>query len=161
MRAFDVHAADYLLKPFERGRLRKALARASALAGNAGNPARLHALVDSVRADQPLRRFLVRTPGRVYAVRADDVESLEAAGHYVELRTATGAHLVRDSMAAIERRLDPARFVRIHRSAIVNVDKVKELRPAFHGEFDVVVAGGRRLRCSRTYAAELTRVLQT
>jgi two-component system LytT family response regulator len=161
MRAFDVHAADYLLKPFERGRLRKALARASALAGSADTPTRLHALLDTVRADQPLRRFLVKTPGRVYAVRADDVESMEAAGHYVELRTASGTHLVRESMATLERRLDPARFVRIHRSTIVNVDKVIELRPAFHGEFEVVLAGGRRLRCSRTYAADLTRVLES
>ena len=161
MRAFDVHAADYLLKPFERGRLRKAIARASALAGSADNPKRLHALVDAVRADQPLRRFLIKTTGRVYAVRAEDVESLEAAGHYVELRTAGGTHLVRDAIAAIERRLDPARFVRIHRSTIVNVDKVVELRPVFHGEFEVVLARGRRLRCSRTYAAELTRILQS
>ena len=159
MRAFDVHAVDYLLKPFERARLRKALARAATLAGRADQPERLHALVDSVRAEQPLRRFLIKTPGRVHAVRADDVESLEAAGHYVELRTEAGTHLVRDSMAAVERRLDPARFVRIHRSAIVNVDKVKALRPAFHGEFEVVLAGDRRLRCSRTYAANLTRVM--
>ena len=139
MRAFDVHAADYLLKPFERGRLRKALARAAALAGSADNPARLHALVDAVRRDQPLRRFLVKSPGRVYAVRVDDVESLEAAGHYVEIRTAGAAHLIRDTIAAVEARLDAARFVRIHRSTIVNVDKVAELRPAFHGEFEVVL----------------------
>ena len=90
MRAFDVHAVDYLLKPFERGRLRTALVRAAALAGSGGNPGRLHALVDTVRADRPLQRFLVKTPGRVYAVRAADVESLESAGHYIELRTATG-----------------------------------------------------------------------
>jgi two-component system LytT family response regulator len=77
------------------------------------------------------------------------------------LRAATGTHLVRDAMAAIERRLDPRRFVRIHRSAIVNVDKVKELRPAFHGEFEVVLSSGRRLRCSRTYAPDLTRVMQS
>jgi len=160
MRAFDVHAADYLLKPFERTRLCTALARATALS-SAEVPKRLQAIVETVRSDQPLRRFLVKTPGRVYAVRADDVESLEAAGHYVELRTAAGAHLVRESIAAIERRLDSTRFVRIHRSAIVNVDKVTELRPAFHGEFDVVLAGGRRLRCSRTYAAQLTRMLES
>ena len=133
------------------------LARAAALAGSSGNPGRLHALVDTVRADRPLQRFLVKTPGHVYAVRADDVESLESAGHYGELRTATGTHLVRDAMAAMERRLDPGRFVRIHRSAIVNVDKVKELRPGFHGEFEVVLWSDRRLRCSRTYAPELTR----
>jgi two-component system LytT family response regulator len=64
-------------------------------------------------------------------------------------------------MGAIERRLDPGRFVRIHRSAIVKVDKVKELRPAFHGEFEVVLSSDRRLRCSRTYAAELTRVMES
>ena len=160
MRAFDVHAADYLLKPFERRRLREALARATALSPVEG-PKRVQAVAEMVRSDRPLRRFLVRTPARVYAVRADDVESLEAAGHYVELRTAAGAHLVRESMSALEKRLDPERFVRIHRSAIVNVDKVAELRPAFHGEFDVVLAGGRRLRCSRTYAAQLTRLLQS
>ena len=158
MRAFDVHAVDYLLKPFERGRLRKALARAAALAGP-DISSRLHALVDTVRAAQPLRRFLVKSPGRTYAVRVDDLDALEAAGHYVELRTATATHLVRDSIGALERRLDPARFVRIHRSTIVNVDKVTEMRPAFHGEYEVVLTTGRRLRCSRTYAAALVRVL--
>ena len=76
-------------------------------------------------------------------------------------RAAQGVRRHHDTIAAIERRLDPARFVRIHRSSIVNVDKVKELRPAFHGEFEVILAGDRRLRCSRTYAAELTRVMQS
>jgi two-component system, LytTR family, response regulator len=159
MRAFDVHAADYLLKPFDRARLRTALARATAL--EAADGGRLHTIVDAVRASQPLRRFLVKTATRVYAVRADDVETIEAAGHYVELRTGAGTHLVRDSLSAIERRLDPARFVRVHRSTIVNVDKIAELRPAFHGEFEVAMTGGRRLRCSRTYAADLTRVMQS
>ena len=159
MRAFDVHAADYLLKPFDRARLRTALARATAL--EAADGGRLHAIVDTVRASQPLRRFLVKTATRVYAVRADDVETIEAAGHYVELRTGAGTHLVRDSLSAIERRLDPARFVRVHRSTIVNVDKVAELRPTFHGEFEVAMTSGRRLRCSRTYAADLTRVMQS
>jgi len=156
LRAFDVHAADYLLKPFERARLRKAVARAAALRASADTPRRLHALVDAVRAGQPLRRFLVKTTGRVYAVRVDDVESIESAGHYVELRTAAGTHLIRESMSAVERRLDPHRFVRIHRSTIVNVDKIAELRPMFHGEYDVVLASGRHLRCSRTYGAALT-----
>jgi len=159
MRAFEVHAADYLLKPFDRARLRTALARATAL--EAADGGRLHAIVDTVRASQPLRRFLVKTATRVYAVRADDVETIEAAGHYVELRTGAGTHLVRDSLSAIERRLDPARFVRVHRSTIVNVDKIVELRPAFHGEFEVAMTSGRRLRCSRTYAADLTRVMQS
>jgi len=160
MRAFDVHAADYLLKPFERSRLRKALSRAALLSGSTRNPQRLHALVDAVRADQPLRRFLVKTGGRVYPVRVEDVESIEAAGHYIELRTSTGAHLVRDAIADVAARLDRARFVRIHRSTIVNVDKVAELRPVLHGEYEVVLADGRRVRCSRTFAADLQRAFK-
>jgi two-component system LytT family response regulator len=160
LRAFDVHAADYLLKPFDRARLRTAVTRAAALAAGEQQGPRLHQLVDAVRAGQPLRRFLVRSSNRVYAVRVDDVESIESAGHYVELRAATGTHLIRESIAAVERSLDPARFVRIHRSTIVNVDRIAELRPAFHGEYDVVLAGGRRLRCSRTYAATLTNTLE-
>jgi two-component system, LytTR family, response regulator len=159
MRAFDVHAVDYLLKPFARDRLRKALARAAALADREDIATRLHAMLETVRAHQPLRRFLVRTPARVYAVRVEDVESIDAAGHYVELRTATGAHLMRETMNAMERRVDSSRFVRIHRSTIVNVDKVQELRPAFHGEFVVVLVSGRRLQCSRTYASALTQAL--
>ena len=159
MRAFDVHAADYLLKPFARARLATAVDRAAALAGTAENPKRLQALVRTVRDGQPLRRFLVKTAGRVYAVRAEDVESIESADHYVELRTKADAHLLRESLSAIERRLDPSRFARIHRSTIVNVDRIKELRPAFHGEFVVVLASGREVHCSRTYAGALARLL--
>jgi len=159
MRAFDVHAVDYLLKPFARARLGTAIDRAAALAGGAENARRLRALVETVRAGRPLCRFLVKAAGRAYAVRVEDVESIEAADHYVELRTATAAHLMREPLSAIEQRLDPLRFVRIHRSTIVNVDCVKELRAAFHGEFAVLLASGRRVQCSRTYAATLTRLL--
>jgi len=161
MRAFDANAADYLLKPFGRGRLQTAIARAAALAGTADNPKRLHALIATVRAGQPLRRFLVKAAGRAYAVRVEDVESIESADHYAELRTKTGTHLVRETISAIERRLDPARFFRIQRTANVNVDRVKELRPAFHGEREVVLTSGRSLHCSRTYAAALTRLLDS
>jgi two-component system, LytTR family, response regulator len=160
LRAFDVHAADYLLKPFERRRLRGAIARAAALAGTRQNPMRLRAISDAVRASQPLRRFLVRTKDRIVALPVEDVESIEAAGHYIELRTPAGAHLVRESMALVEGRLDPARFVRIHRSTIVNVDRIAALQPASHGEHDVVLQSGRRVRCSRTYAAPLVRALK-
>jgi two-component system LytT family response regulator len=161
MRAFDVHAADYLLKPFARARLGTAIARASALAGSAENPKRLQALLDTVREGQPLRRFLVKTAGRAYAVRVEDVESIESADHYVELRTKLAAHLLREPLSAIERRLDASRFVRIHRSTIVNVERIKELRPAFHGEFTVLLASGHSVHCSRTYADRSTRLLDS
>jgi two-component system, LytTR family, response regulator len=160
MRAFDVNAADYLLKPFQRGRLATAIARAAVLAGSSDNTERLRGLIDTIRAGQPLRRFLVKAAGgRVCAVRVEEVEAIESADHYVELHTGDRAHLIRESLSAIEHRLDPSTFVRIHRSAIVNVDRIKELQPAFHGEFIVVLASGRHVRCSRTYAAALTRLL--
>jgi two-component system, LytTR family, response regulator len=160
MRAFDVHAADYLLKPFDRGRLTTAIVRAAALAGS-GRGERLRGLIDTIRAGQPLRRFLVRAAGRARAVRVEDVEAIEAADHYVELRTADASHLIREPLSAIERRLDASTFVRIHRSAIVNVNRIRELRSELHGEFSVVLGSGRRLRCSRTYAAALTRLLKS
>jgi two-component system LytT family response regulator len=161
LRAFNVNAADYLLKPFARNRLSTAIARAAALAGSADNTNRLRGLLETVRAGQPLQRFLVKTTGRACAVRVEDVEAIESADHYVELRTADRAHLLREPLSAIERRVDPSRFVRIHRSTIVNVDRIRELQPAFHGEFSVVLASGRRVHCSRTYAAALTRLLQS
>ena len=130
VRAFDVHAVDYLLKPFERARLRKTL-----------------------------RRVLVKSGGKVYAVRLDDVDSIQSAGHYLEMHSGSATHLVRGSIGAIETRLDPARFARIHRSVIVNVDRIRELQPAFHGEFVVILHSGRRLRCSRTYGDALKKTL--
>jgi two-component system LytT family response regulator len=158
VRAFEIHAVDYLLKPFERGRLRKTLER---LATHTGRDAgrRVQAAVDSVRAQQPLRRVLVKTTGRIYAVRVEDIDSIEAAGHYLEVRTAAATHLIRESITALAVRLDPARFVRIHRSVIVNVDRIRELQPAFHGEFVVTLHSGRRLRCSRTYSEMLTKAM--
>ena len=159
VRAFDVHAVDYLLKPFERSRLRKALERLSARSDSREARRGIHAAVDSVRAQLPLRRVLIKTSGRIYAVRVDDVDYIDVAGHYLELHAGATTHLVRDSIGSIESRLDSSRFVRIHRSVIVNIDRVRELQPAFHGEFVVTLQTGHRLRCSRTYADRLTKAM--
>ena len=159
VRAFEVHAVDYLLKPFERARLRKTLERLAARTDGREAGRRVHAAVDSVRAQQPLRRVVVKSGGRIYAVRVEEIDCIQAAGHYLELRTAAAMHLVRDSIGTMESRLDSARFARIHRSIIVNVDRIRELRPAFHGEFVVILHSGVRLRCSRTYADRLTKAL--
>ena len=161
MRAFDVHAADYLLKPFARARLGAAIARASALAEAAQHTTRLQALLETIRNAQPLRRFLVKACGRAYVVRVEDVESIDSADHYVELRTERDTHLLREPLSAIERRLDPSQFVRVHRSMIVNVERIRELQPAFHGEFTLVLTSGRRVSCSRTYAKGLLRALDS
>ena len=159
VRAFDVHAVDYLLKPFERGRLRQALERLAARSDTREAGRRIHAAVDTVRAQQPLRRVLIKTSGRIYAVRVEDIDYLQVAGHYLELHTGATTHLVRDTIGSMEARLDSSRFVRIHRSVMVNIDRVRELQPAFHGEFVVSLHTGHRLRCSRTYSERLTKAM--
>jgi len=159
VRAFDVHAVDYLLKPFEHARLRKTLERLSVRSGTREAGRRVHAAVESVRAQRPLRRVLIKASGRIYAVRVEDIDYIDVAGHYVELHTGAATHLVRTSIGSLEARLDSSRFVRIHRSVIVNIDRIRELRPAFHGEFVVSLHTDRRLRCSRTYAERLTKAM--
>ena len=106
-----------------------------------------------------LRRVLIKTSGRIYAVRVEDIDYIEVAGHYLELHTGATTHLVRDTIGSMEARLDSSRFVRIHRSVMVNIDRVRELQPAFHGEFVVSLHTGHRLRCSRTYADRLTKAM--
>ena len=89
-----------------------------------------------------MRRVLVKTSGRIYAVRVEDIDYIDVAGHYLGLHTGATSHLVRDTIGAMEARLDASRFVRIHRSVMVNVDRVRELQPTFHGEFVVSPASG-------------------
>lgn len=115
--------------------------------------------METLRAQQPLRRLLVRGSGRLYAVRVDDIDWIEAAGHYLEVHAGGRPHLIREAIGTLERRLDPATFVRIHRSTIVNVERIRDLQPSFHGEYRVTLLDGHRLRCSRPYAARLTSVL--
>jgi two-component system, LytTR family, response regulator len=137
--AFEIHALDYLLKPFSRERFRAAVAHAREHLArrSAGGP--------------PRDRLVVKSTGRIYFVRMADIDWCEAAGNYVRLHVGSQAHLVRGTMANLEAELDPARFVRIHRSAIVNVDRIQELRSSFNGEYMVVLREGTRLTLSRGY----------
>ena len=159
LRAFDVHALDYLLKPFDRDRFRDALARArDQIERRAGGDLerRLLELVQDLKpAPQPLERFVVKAGGRVFFVRADEIEWIEAAGNYVKLHVGSDAHLFRETMNAIEAKLDPALFFRIHRSHIVNIERVRELQPWFNGEFVVFLRSGTRLTLSRGYREKL------
>jgi len=156
LRAFDVHAADYLLKPFDRRRLRSALARVRALTdGRTDVTARLLDLLADVRAGRPLERLVIKTPSRVYFVRVDEIDRIEAAGHYVAIHSGREEHLMRTTIREIASQLDPARFVRVHRSTIVNLDRVKELLPSFHGEYVIVLRDGTRVTSSRGYADRL------
>lgn len=159
LRAFEVHAIDYLLKPFGRDRFQQTLQHAREhlerrRAGDLGK--RLLALVQDLKPEpQKLDRLVVKSGGRVFFLRTDELDWIEAAGNYVRLHLSEDAHLFRETMNNMEARLDTNRFVRIHRSRIVNTDRIKELQPWFNGEYVVVLQNGTRLTLSRGYREKL------
>jgi len=167
VKAFEVRALDYLLKPFDRARLERALESASARRARVGehqspslDPA-LRELLAMLRSEHAHdERFLIRSGHRMYFVAAGDIEWADAAGNYVRLHAGGRAHLYRDTMKAIEARLDPRRFVRIHRSAIVNIDRVAQIEPYVHGEYVVTMRDGTRLTSSRAHSAGLRALLE-
>ena len=159
LRAFDVHAIDYLLKPFDRERFQQALTRARQHIErkDAGElERRLLELVQDLRSS-PSRpeRFVIKSGGRVFFVRTDEIDWIEAAGNYVKLHVGAEAHLLRETMNALEAQLDPDVFFRIHRCHIVNIERVKELQPWFNGEYVVFLRSGARLMLSRGYREKL------
>lgn len=156
LRAFEVHAVDYLLKPFDEPRFRTALARARERIAARRTPTaadpRLEALLAELRPRaEYAERLLVKGHERVLVVNVEDVDYVEAADNYVRLHTRSGRHLMRETIKAMEARLDPRRFARIHRSAIVNLARVRELQPLFNGEMAVVLKDGTTLTMSRGY----------
>lgn len=159
LRAFEVHALDYLLKPFDRDRVRVALDRArhhlrQSQAGALNE--KLAALLAEMRPPtQAVDRLVVKTGGRVMLVRTADIDWVEAADNYVSLHAGAETHLLRETMAALETRLDPKLFLRISRSTIVNVERIKELQPMFHGDYTVILRNGTRLSLSRSYRDKL------
>jgi two-component system, LytTR family, response regulator len=159
LRAFEVHAIDYLLKPFGRDRFQQTLQHAREhlerrRAGDLGK--RLLALVQDLKPEpQKLDRLVVKSGGRVFFLRTDEIDWIEAAGNYVRLHLSEDSHLFRETMNNMEARLDTNRFVRIHRSRIVNTDRIKELQPWFNGEYVVVLQNGARLTLSRGYREKL------
>ena len=163
LRAFEVHALDYLLKPFDRERFRSALARAKeqiARATPGDLEKRLMALVSGLRSGSTrIDRFVVKSGGRVFFVRTDEIDWIEAAGNYVKLHVGNDAHLLRETMNSVEAKLDGDLFFRVHRCHIVNIERVRELQPWFNGEYVVFLKNGTRLTLSRGYREKLqTRV---
>jgi two-component system LytT family response regulator len=155
LRAFEVRAVDYLLKPFSVDRFRTALAhaRAQLTHRNASHLSKqLMDLLPEIRRNAPGRdRIVVKSSGRIYFVRTADIDWCEADGNYVRLHVGPQTHLVRGTMSHLESQLDSAQFVRIHRSTIVNVDRIQELQSSFGGEYVVLLRGGTRLTLSRGY----------
>jgi two-component system LytT family response regulator len=163
LNAFDVHAVDYLLKPYSRERFRAALesaVRAIRSRRMAGHAAGLNELIASLGEDGRLEpHILVRAGGRLTVVKVADIDWVEAAGNYVELHVGNHRHLVRSSMKSMTRRLDVRTFVRIHRSTILNVERIKELRQLRTGDYDVLLKDGRKLTLSRRFKAGLEHLL--
>jgi two-component system LytT family response regulator len=159
LRAFDVHALDYLLKPFDRERFHEALIRARQHLERRGTgdlERRLLELVQDLKPQaQRLERFVIKSGGRVFFVRSEEIDWIEAAGNYVKLHVGNDAHLFRETMNALESQLDADTFFRIHRSHIVNIERVKELQPWFNGEYVVFLRNGTRLTLSRGYREKL------
>ena len=164
LKAFEVHAVDYLLKPFTKGRFNRAMDHAlKKLDGTtaAGVDRELLALLASIRAQRSAEaRVAIRGGEAVYFVRIADIEWLEASGNYVKIHAGGQEHLLRDTLKNFEERLDPDRFLRVHRSAIVNVDSIQRLEPWFHGEYAVVLRDGTRLMSSRTYSERLRKIIE-
>jgi two-component system LytT family response regulator len=155
VRAFEVSVIDYLLKPVCGDRVRAAVKRveeALSLARDGGLGRQVTALLrDTSALPGRADRFAVRSAGRVVFVRTVDVDWVGAQGDYVGLHVGKREHLLRETLASLERSLDPRRFVRIHRSTIVNVESITELRPHDNGEYVVVLRDGTELKLSRNY----------
>jgi two-component system LytT family response regulator len=147
IKAFDVHAIDYLLKPIEPERFRKALARVK--------KRDLLALLD----ERPIDRLVIRTRSKVSFLKPSEIDWIEADGKHAVLHAGRETHVVRHTLTRLEQRLVPHGFVRVHRSAIVNVDRIKELEPWFHGEYVVILNDGTKLTSSAAHSQALHRII--
>ena len=160
LRAFEVHALDYLLKPFDRERFLKALnyARSSLDRGEFKRQL-IRLLDDRLATRKPLERLVIKSGGRIYFLNVEEVDWIEAADNYVELHVGRESHLLRETISGLAARLDPERFLRIRHSTIVNLERVKELRPLFRGEYLIVLRDGTELTSSRRYRKNLDTIL--
>lgn len=157
LHAFEVHALDYLLKPIDDERFAAAIERARKLAHSASKNRMAERILELLGrgADKYLSRFTVRTGSRIQIVLAEDTDWISAAGDYAELHVRSRPHLLRETMNALEHKLDPEKFLRIHRSRIVRMAAIVELRGIDNREYVVKLTDGSEHRSSRTYASAL------
>jgi two-component system, LytTR family, response regulator len=159
IRAFELHALDYLLKPFDQTRFKEAIKHAKerfrSLRQNDGRM-QISALLDSIKnKPQYLERLVIKAGGRITFLRTNEIDWIEADDKYVHLHTSKARPMVRQTLTAMEAQLDPAKFRRVHRSAIVNVERIAELQPLFSGEYSILLQDGTRLTLSRNYKDKL------
>ena len=172
LRAFEVHAVDYLLKPYDDARFSAALQRAKEEVRRRQTDsvnARLTQLLDYLQTtagagaptDDPAGdRILLKSSGEIFFLKAEEIDWIEAEGDYMKFHVNGRAHLMRETMARLEARLDPKRFIRIHRSTIVNIDRLRKLSPSFAGEYAVVLHDGTKLKLSRGYHERIATLLK-
>ena len=160
LRAFEVHALDYLLKPFDRERfqaaLRHAMAQARDKAAGLRTEPQAAVLTQLRRETQPLDRLAVKTGPHIVWVPLDNINWIESADNYVELHTGPNSHLLRETLNALEERLPPGKFVRISRSAMVNPQRIKALRRLLYGGYEITLLTGATLTLSRQYRHKLS-----
>jgi two-component system LytT family response regulator len=161
LKAFDVHAVDYLLKPFDKERFQTALKRVlEKVRSKALEAEKISAVLNEVKPpSKPVERLMVKTEGRVLLIKTEDLDWVEAADNYVNLHVGNEAHLMRETMSSLEGKLPPEKFMRISRSSIVNLERIKELQPMFHGEYVVILKNGTKLTLSRTYREKLDQLM--
>ena len=154
LKAFEVHALDYLLKPVDRARFAATIRRAKGqIRGDRDRflADRLDAALAELGARREPHRFAIKKSGRIYLVRPEDIDWLEAEGNHVRVHIGKDSHLIRDTLARIEERLPAGAFMRIHRSTIVNVTRIREIQPWFQGDYVLLLTDGTRLTSGRSY----------
>ncbi len=162
LRAFEVRAFDYLLKPFDSARLKQTIQRARVqlqrMKQETGNQ-KVLAMLENMQGKPARDRFAIKNGGRIYFLSANDVDWIEAEHNYVRIHASGEAHMLRERLSALEQELDSRRFRRIHRSAIVNIDRIRELQPWFRGDYVVILQNGQQLTMSRTFRENLKDLL--
>jgi two-component system LytT family response regulator len=165
VQAFEAHALDYLLKPFDMERVHGAVERVRAELSKKQDRELKWRLLDALARTTPKsqsdRRFAIRAGGRIVFLEIDEIDWVEAAANYVKVHAGKESYVLRERIGRILERLDPNQFVRIHRSTIANVRRVKELQPCNSGEYIVVLKDGKELSCSRGYRAGMQRLIET
>jgi len=163
LRAFEVSAVDYLVKPFDRRRFEKALQRAkSRLVNERGSDVNRQtlALLEELKArSSHVERLVIKAGGRAFFLKTEEIDWIEAEGKYVRLHVGKESYLLREAIGSMESQLDPKKFPRIHRSTIVNIDRVRELQPWFHNEYRVILKDGTELMLSRSCRKKLGELL--
>lgn len=159
VKAFEVHALDYLLKSFDRERFRAAVQRAKEEIRRSRegvlNERVAGLLEDLQKKKDRLTRLVIKSAGRIVFLRVEEIDWVEAADNYVRVHAGKESHLIRETLQSLEKRLDPGKFLRIHRGSLVNLDRIRELQPIFHGDYAVKLMDGTELTLSRNYREKL------